>query len=253
MKIIQLLLIIIISGIYFSCSSGTETVGLSPEERFALAKAEYEDEDYEEALNELQAIILQFSGTAIIDDAQYYLGLCHYKRGEFIRAAFEFSKSIRDYPTSEYVKESQYMLAESYLELSPHYSLDQRFSRKAIEEYQAFIDFFPTDQRVPEVEKKIALLNDKLAEKIFTSAVQYRKLNNVRSAIIYFDLLLEKYPDSKFADVSLYNKITLLTEKSQNEEALKEANKFIQKYPNSSYLKDVHSIVGNLNKKVTAK
>jgi outer membrane protein assembly factor BamD len=252
MKVFQLLLILTISVVYFSCSSGKETIGLSPEERFAIAKEEYEDEDYEEALNELQAIILQFSGTAIIDDAQYYLGLCHYKRGEFVRAAYEFSKLIRDYPTSEFVKDAQYMLAESYFELSPHYSLDQRFSSKAIEEYQAFIDIFPTEPRVPEAEKKIALLNDKLAEKIFTAAIQYRKLNNVRSTLIYFDLLLEKYPDSKYADISLYNKITLLAEKSQNEEALKEASRFIKKYPNSKYLKEIQLLLSNLNNKISS-
>ncbi len=252
MKIIQIFLLIIISSVYFSCSSGSDTIGLSPEERFTLAKAEYEDGDYEDALNELQAIILQFSGTSIIDDAQYYLGMCHFSRGEYIRAAFEFSKLIRDYPTSEFVKDAQYMLGESYFELSPHYFLDQRFSRKAIEEYQAFIDFFPTDGRVPTVEKKIAMLNDKLAEKIFSSAIQYRKLNNARSAIIYYDLLLEKFPDSKYADVSLYNKITLMVEKSQNEDALNEAKRFIQKYPNSSYIKSVQSIISNLNNKVTS-
>ncbi|MBM4176761.1 MAG: outer membrane protein assembly factor BamD [Ignavibacteria bacterium] len=252
MKIIQIFLLIIISSMYFSCSSGSDTIGLSPEERFTIAKAEYEDGDYEDALNELQAIILQFSGTAIIDDTQYYLGLCHFNRGEFIRAAFEFSKLIRDYPTSEYIKDAQFMLGESYLELSPHYSLDQRFSRKAIEEYQAFIDFFPTDERVPAVEKKIAQLNDKLAEKIFSSAVQYRKLNNLRSAVIYFDLLLEKFPDSKFADEALYNKIILLVDKSQNEEALSEAKRFLQKYPTSGYLKNIQTIIIDLNSKLTS-
>ncbi len=253
MKILQFTLLFALLITLISCSGSQDITGLSADEKFKIAKAKFDDEDYEDALIDLQAILLQYAGTAIIDDAQFYLGMCHFKKNEFIRSAFEFSKLIRDYPASDYVKDAQYMLAESYYELSPHYSLDQRFTKKAIEEYQAYIDFFPTDQRVPSIEKKISELNDKLAEKIFHSAVQYTKQNNTKSAIIYYDLLLEKYPDSRFAELSSYNKINLLTSKSRNEEALEEAKKFLIKYPNSQLRNEIDIIVKNLSNKVTSK
>ena len=81
--------------------------------------------------------------------------MSRFKRGELILAAFEFSKLIKNMPVSEFVPQAQFMLAESYYELSPNYTLDQKYTKKAIEEYQAFLDFFPANPSVPEAEKKI--------------------------------------------------------------------------------------------------
>lgn len=248
MKPLKILAIFIISVIFFSCSGTKDLSSLTAEERFAMAKQRFDKKDYLEAISEFENIMIQFSGTGIIDDAQYYLAYSYFKRGEFIKAAYEFSKLIRDFPASEYVKDAQFMLAESYYELSPNYSLDQRFTEKAIEEYQAFIDFFPNDNRVKEAENKIRALNDKLARKVFETAEQYRRMNYTKSALTYYDLLLEKYPDSKYSSSALFNKIKLLVEKSRKSEALEEAKKYLQRFPNSEYAKEVKKILDQLQK-----
>ncbi len=248
MKTIKFLVIVLITQIFISCSGSKDLSSLTSEERFLIAKQKFDKKDYLEAINDLESIIIQFSGTGIIDDAQYYLAYSYFKRGEYIKSAYEFSKLIRDYPTSEYVKDAQFMLAESYYELSPHYSLDQKFTEKAIEEYQAFIDFFPDDPRKSEAEKKIKELNDKLARKIFETAEQYRRMKYIKSAMIYYDLLLEKYPDSKYSSQALYTKIKLLVERSRDKEALDEAKRYLQRYPNGEYVKEVQKILNGLLK-----
>src|SRR3990172_9084742 len=104
----------LISFYFFGCSSSIETVGLNAEERLKYAVDLYNDEDYLSAVNEFQAIILQYPGNAIIDDAQHYLGLTRFKREEYVMAAFEFSKLIKNMPSSEFIPEAQYMLSECY-------------------------------------------------------------------------------------------------------------------------------------------
>lgn len=248
MKTIKILLIISLSQIFMFCSGAKDLSKLSPEERFLLAKQMFDKRDYMEAISEFESLMIQFSGTEIVDDAQYYLAFSYYKREEYIKSAFEFSKLIRDYPASEYVKDAQFMLAESYYKLSPSYLLDQRFTEKAIEEYQAFIDFFPDDHRKLEAERKIRELNDKLARKIFETGEQYRRMNSIKSALIYYDLLLEKYPDSKYSSEALYIKIKLLIERSRNKEALEEALRYMQRYPDSQYAKEIQKIIEELSK-----
>lgn len=248
MKTIKILLIILLTQILISCSGSKDLSSLSSEERFLLAKQKFDKKDYLEAISDFESIIIQYSGTGIVDDAQYYLAYSYFKREEFIKSAYEFSKLIRDYPTSEYVKDAQFMLAESYYNLSPHYSLDQRFTEKAIEEYQAFIDFFPDDPRKSIAEQKIRELNDKLAKKIFETAEQYRRMKYIKSAMIYYDLLLEKYPDSKYSSQALYTKIKLLVERSRNKEALDEAKRYLQRFPNGEYAKEVQKIISELQK-----
>ncbi len=235
-----------------SCSGSIDTLNLSAEERLAYSIKLYEDEDYEEAAKEFEALLLQFPGSAVSDDAQYYLGLTRYKRGEYIIGAYEFSKLIKGMPTSEFVPQAQYMLAECYYQLSPDYSLDQKYTKKAIEEFQVFIDFFPLDIRVAEAEKKINELNDKLALKEFDTARIYEKLEYTKAALKYYDSVMEVYHDTKYAPLAHFNKINLLVSKNRNQEALDAAISFLRKYPDDSNSSAVEKIKASLESKISA-
>ena len=240
--------LILLSGlILFGCSASLDTSNLTAEEKLELAKKLYEEEDYEEAANEFQAIILQYPGSAVIDDAQFFLGMARYKRTEYILAAFEFSKLIKNMSTSSYVAESQYMLAECYYQLSPNYNLDQQYTRKAIEEFQAFIDFFPLNEKVTEAEIKINELNSKLARKEYETAVIYEKMDYSIAALKYYENVFELYHDTQYAPLALYNRIYLLLEKEQTEEALTDINKFLERYPDHRYYFEVESLKKSLD------
>lgn len=248
----KLVLLFPLLVIFFACSSSIDTTNLGPEERLATAIKMYDEEDYEESLKELETLLLQFPGSSIVDDAQYYLGMCRFQRSEYILGAYEFSKLIKGMPTSEYVAQSQFMLAECYYELSPVFTLDQRYSKKAIEEYQAFIDFFPLNERVAEAEQKILELNTKLAKKEYETAKIYEKLDYSTAAIKYYDNVLEVYHDTDYAPLALYNKINLLLSKDREDEALQSATMFLERYPLHPNSGDVEKIKSSLELKISA-
>ncbi len=248
----QFILLILFAGFFWGCSSSIDTINLSPEERLAYSIKLYEDEDYQEAVNEFQAIILQYPGNPVVDDAQYYLGMTRFNRGEYLLAAYEFSKLVKNMTASEFVPQGQFMLAECYYQLSPHFSLDQKYTVKAIEEFQAFIDFFPSNEKVAEAEKKINELNDKLAHKAFQSAKIYEKMEYYSAALIYYDNVLEVYHDTPYAPMAMYNKIKLLIDRDRNKEALAEASKFIQRYPNDSRFQEIQELKSSLENKLSA-
>lgn len=239
-------LLILSAIILTGCSNTRNTVNLSPEEHFKYAMELFTDEDYLLAIQEFQAINLQFPASSVADDAQYYLAESHYKKGEYILAAYEFSRLIKDIPASEYVPRSQFMLAESYYQLSPNFQLDQKYSTKAIEEFQAFIDFFPADERVPEAERKISELNDKLAKKVFNTAKIYERMEDINASIYYYDVIIDTYHDSKYAPMAMYEKIKALTVKNDNKSALKEIFTFIERYPGDPNISEVKKIQESL-------
>ena len=247
-KLIILLSFVVL--VFWGCSSSLETADLNPEERLKYAIKLYEEEDYEEAIREFEAILLQYSGSSLVDDAQYYLGMCKFHREEFILAAFEFSKLIKNMPASEFVADAQFMLAESYYELSPDYTLDQKYSKKAIEEYQAFVDFFPLNQRVAEAERKISELNDKLAQKEYSIAVIYEKMDYYTASLKYYDAVVEIYHDTQYAPMSLYRKIKLLMDREREDEALKEMKKFISMYPEDKNFNEIDGLKNSLEAKL---
>ena len=245
---------LLISGalllVIWGCSSSRDLSDLTADERLASAIKLYEDEDFEDAATEFEALLLQYPGNSIVDDAQYYLGMCKFQREEYILSAFEFSKLIKNIPASEFVADAQFMLAESYYELSPDFTLDQNYTKKAIEEYQAFVDFFPLNQRVAEAERKISELNDKLGRKEYSIAVIYEKMEYYTASLKYYDAVVEIYHDTQYAPMALYRKIKLLMDREREDEALKEMRKFVRMYPEDINFKEVDDLKNSLEAKL---
>jgi outer membrane protein assembly factor BamD len=250
MKYITQVTLLFLFTIFFAgCSSSLDTSSFTAEQKLDYAKKLYNEEDYFDALQEFNAIVLEYPGSAIVDDASYYLAMTRFQRGEYILAAFEFSKLIRNMPASEFIPISQFMLAECYYELSPNYTLEQKYTKKAIEEYQAFIDFFPSNDKVKEAESKIIELNNKLARKGLHSAEIYERLGYYNAALYYYTNLIEIYHETIYASQAMYNKITLLTDRDRNREALAEVNKFISRYPKNPLVQQVKKIKASLDDK----
>lgn len=234
--------VLILLAFFAACSGSKDTTTMTPEEHFNYAMELYNDEDYEQAISEFQTILLQYTGSPITDDAQYYLGMTYFKRGQYLLAAFEFSKLIRDIPTSSFVADAQFMLAESYYQLSPPYPLDQAYTKKAIEEFQAFIDVFPTNPKSEEAANKINELNNKLAEKLYYSAIIYEKMEYYSAAINYFGKVVEIYHDTKFGPLALYKKIQLEVLKNRKTDILRDCSDFLSRYSTHEYAVEVKKI-----------
>jgi len=247
----KLLIFIPVILIGWSCSSSVDTVNLSPEDRLQNAIKLYEDEDDEEAVKEFEAILLQYSGSSLVDDAQYYLAQTRFLRQEYIIAAYEFSKLIKNMPASTFVADSQFMLAECYYELSPNYNLDQTYTVKSIEEYQAFIDFFPINEKVQAAEARINELNLKLAQKDYTIAYIYEKLDYYTASMKYYDRVVETYHDTDFAPKALFKKIMLLMEREREDEALTEMRKFILLFPEDEEADYIGELKSSLEEKIS--
>ncbi len=248
----KILIITALALLIFGCSSSFDTSNMTSDERLQYAIKLYEQKDYQEAADEFQALILQYPGSSIVDDAQFYLAMSRYQRKEYILAAFEFSRLIRNMSASEFLPNAQFMLAECYYQLSPNINLDQSYSKKAIEEYQAFIDFFPLNEKVNEAEQKIRELNNKLAKKEYDIAVIYEKLEYYNASIKYYDNVMEVYHDTQYAPLALYNKIQILGKRNLNNKALEEAIKFIDKYPDHPNFGEVQNFKNGLEKKMSA-
>ena len=232
------------------CSSTRYVGEMGADDRLQYALSLYNDEDYEDAATEFEALLLQYPGSSIVDDAQYYLGMCKYQRDEFILAAYEFSKLIKNLPASEFVANAQFMLAESYYELSPNYTLDQKYTAKAIEEYQAFIDFFPLNEKVGEAEQKISELNDKLARKEYSIAYIYQKMQYYTASLKYYDAVVEVYHDTPYAPLAMYSKIMLLMDREREDDALSEMKKFVRMYPDDQNFQEIDDLKNSLEAKL---
>lgn len=229
------------------CSSGAAEGQPGAEEMFRMAKQMFDEEDYLEAYDQFRVLTLQYQGSAFADDAQFYMGECQFQRGDYILAAFEYETLIRTMPTSEFISNAQYQMAMCYYNRSPDYYHDQGYTVKAIDAFQAFLEYYPTDGRVPEAEARIAELNAKLARKEYESGIIYMKMEYYRASTVSFDFVLEKYHDSPYAEPALLKKAESLYARRRFREARDIAARFLEKYPSSPLRSDAESLLSDAN------
>jgi outer membrane protein assembly factor BamD len=237
---------------FISCGSSEVTQRLSAEEQFELGKMAYDEEEYLEAINHFEVIKLQYPGSAVADDAQFYIANCRVMREEFLLASEEFQALKRNFPASPLVSQAQYSIGVCYYILAPKSTLDQEYTLRAIDEFQSFIDYYPTHDSVTSAEVKIQELNGRLAKKDFESAELYMKLEFYKAATIYFSNVIEKYHDSPYAERAYVGKIRALTERNRYKEAHQEVLKFFERYPTSPYSSVVKDLEITISKELNS-
>jgi outer membrane protein assembly factor BamD len=215
------------------CSSGNQTATTTPEQRLAHAKSLLEEGDDLEAINEFTALTLQYQGSAVAADAQFYLGECRYNREEYLLAAYEFGVFKRSYSANPRVPDAQFKLAMSYFSLSPRSSLDQQYTKKAIDEFQTFLEYYPGNPLAPEADKRLKEMNTKLARKAYETARIYVKMDYIKAALLSYDEVVERYHDTEYAPMAYIEKVELLMSRERYEEAFASIQKFLGRYPTS--------------------
>ena len=236
-----------------SCGSSDVTTTLTAEERFQHAKALFDNEDYLEAITEFTVITLQFQSSPYADDAQYYLGECRFMRREYLLAASEYRLLKNNMPASSLVPDAQYKLGLCYYNLSPKVSLDQQYTKKSIEELQAFVEYYPGNEHATDAEEKIQELTVRLALKQYNAAMLYVRLDDYKSAIIYFDDVIEKYHDTEYAPLAYIGKVEALMARRKYAEADAEVDKFLNLYPNSVLRSEMDDLKSRIQKELNAR
>ncbi|MCX6135189.1 MAG: outer membrane protein assembly factor BamD [Ignavibacteriales bacterium] len=220
------------------CAATHEAEQLSVEKRFEHAMALVKDESYLDAYEEFRIVTLQYQGSTFADQAQFFMAECRYRREEYVLAAYEYDVLVRTMPTSKYVPQARFQRAMCYYRLSPASYLDQTYTRQAVDEFQSFIEYHPTDSLVTQAEAKISELNMKSARKEFENGITYIHMEYYKAAVTSFDHVLEKYHDTPYAEQAQYKKAEVMLMRNKVSEAKAEVEKFLLKYPNSTLKSD---------------
>jgi len=235
-----------LAGLLMSCGSSEVTQNFSAEDRFAMGMKKFGDGDYLEAISDFQNITLQFPGSSVADKAQYYIGECHFKRSEFLLASEAYQTLRRTMPASPLVASAQYKIALCYYNLSPTQPLDEKYLNNAIDEFQAFLEYYPKDENASDADAKIKELKVRLAKRCFETADLYMRMEYFRSATIYYDLVIEKYYDTQYAEPAYLGKTRSLIARKKYPDAEQVIDKFLEKYPASGLKGDAESLRGDI-------
>lgn len=254
-------ILILIVVLATACSEYNQILkGSDYQKKYEAAVKYYEEEDYFKSSTLLEELLTVYRGTKKAEEIYYYYAFSQYGLMDFDFAAFHFKNFVKNFSHSEKVEEVSFMIALCYFRSSAKSSLDQKYTLKALQEFQYFLDKYPNTERKQEVNEKVDILRGKLEKKAFDLAYLYFKTGYYKSAIIAFENVLKDYPDIDRVDEvyyyivkSNYMLATLSVESKMKKrfEATKEAAKnFLRRYPNhKKYRKEVENILEDSKKK----
>lgn len=229
-------------------------------EKYDMAVVYFNQGDYYKALELFEAVLPFYRGSEKAEDLNYYYSYCHYHQKDYELAGHYFKRFAKNFPTSKYTEECQFMSAYCKYLLSPTYSLDQTNTLDAINELQLFTDLYPRSERIAECNTLIDNLRAKLEKKAFEIASLYLKMENYNAAITAFNNVLKDFPGTDYKEEIMFNlaKAYYLyaensieaKKKERHQSALEAYDAFVTAYPESDYLKQVNNFSKNSRRQV---
>jgi len=254
-----LVLFIIVSAT--SCKTEFEKVRTSGDVDLIYKKAYeyYEAERYIKSQGLFELIIPSYRGKKELEDIYFKYANTYYFDKQFVLAAYYFKNFTTTFPNSDLREEAEFMSAYANYQLSPNAKLEQSATQTAIDEFQMYINTFPTSPRVADANKLIDELRLKMEQKALEEAELYFNLRQYQAAVLVGENVIKDYPESRKGEYIRYllaNSSFQLAENSvigkqqeRYENVKKYASEFLKKYTKSDYRDEVQSMLDkSLNK-----
>lgn len=229
--------------------------------KYEAALEYYEKEDYHRTIILLEDILPIIRGTEEAELGNFYLAYSYYYQKQYILSAHHFEEFVRIYGRSEYVMEAAYMHAYSLYLQSPDYQLDQTVTYESVEAMQKFINKYPASDYAVDADKIIDEMQQKLEKKAYEQCRLYYKLRRYKSALVVYDNFSKDFPDSDYNEEVSYLEIETSYDyaresiRSRQEERYRNTVEFylsfLDKYPNSKFLKDAEKIYADCIEEIT--
>jgi|AntAceMinimDraft_1070359.scaffolds.fasta_scaffold04756_7 outer membrane protein assembly factor BamD len=219
---------------------------------FGKAKLLYDAEKYRDAAEAFETVLSIGRGTEIGKEAQFMLAESYMKSKQYILAAAEFERFVTFFPKDSKKARAEFLSAESYFKMSPIYKLDQEYTDKSINSFRLYLNNNPSDSLAEQASDRIIEMREKLARKLFEAAEYYVRTaditvrnNQYESAAIYYDNILEKFPETTYAEMALAYEIQALVNSADKsikekqleryEKSVAQYEKYLQLFPNGKH------------------
>lgn len=233
-KIPILLIAGALSGAAISgCAGTSEFEGMTISEAFEAGMRRFEQEDWDAAIEAYEGVIFAAPSSEQAPLARWHLAESYYQKEEYVTAASQFTRFIERYPTHELAPEAALGVCRSIVELSPIVQRDQTDTRRAHTSCSAAASDYPDTEAGQRAAELADRMWAKLAEKLFLSGEFYFDRDLYDSAILYYEDVVENYPNTEAAPKALRRMYEAYQEIGYAEEAEETRARLLEEYPDS--------------------
>ena len=204
------------------------------------------------ALPLLEEVVSLTRGTERAIDASFYRATAHECVGDFYLARYHFKTFAKTFPNDSRAESAQFQAAICSYKLSPKASLDQSETEAAINEFQLFMDRYPSTLYRDSCQQLVDELLYKMEVKSYESAKLYHRTQQFKSAVIAFENALKDFPDTPFRDEiqwlivdSYFQYAELSTDRRKLErynDTIEAFLTFVARFPESSYMDEAQAV-----------
>lgn len=177
-----------------------------------------------------------------------------FKQGQFAEAADAYANFVKLHPTHEDVDYAEFRIGESYYKdapsefalFPPAYEKDLRQVKKASDALHAFLTRHPTSKWVPDANKLLAQVDDRLAAHEWYVGEFYFKRGYWAGAAGRYEAVADKYPASKHAPESLLKAARSWVATGEKFRARTDLQKLIVDYPKDARRGEAEKLLASL-------
>ncbi len=132
------------------------------------------------------------------EEAQFNLGEALKKSERYEEAVQAFHKIVEDYPKSKFATRAMYQESQCAYKASLRPAYDAEATDNAIKTFEKFVYKNKDTEMAQKAETTMKRLKDKVSEKSFRAAEFYESQGKTQAAIIYYQDVIDSYPESSF-------------------------------------------------------
>jgi len=146
--------------------------------KYEMAKQYYFEGKNQKASYLFGEVVTLLKGSDRGEECLYLLGMSSMRAKDYEAASTYFKKYYETYPRGLYTEEAHYQSGMALYESTPEPKLDQTATYEALQEFQSFIEQYPTSHLRKAAQERMFELQDKLVEKEYLNAKLYYTLGS---------------------------------------------------------------------------
>jgi len=167
--------------------------------------------------------------------------------GSYILAVAQYRDFLTLYPSHPRSDYAQLQVAESYFKQKNSPDRDQTPTERALEEFVRLRDIYPQSQYLARAKERIDECRRNLADAEFRVGFFYQRTRQAyRSAIGRYEAILSRYPEFDRLDEVLYRLAECLSISGRAAEARPHLAHLLEKYPQSSFADSARKLMSDL-------
>ena len=238
---------LIASALYLTACASTPEKLQGADYYYAEGQKAYEKKRCVEASEHFQRLVSNFPGSQRVTESQYMLAESYFCSEDYVNAAFEYQRLIDIYPASNWASEAQFKIGESFFEQMRRPELDQKETYEALTAFRNFIEDNPGSPLVQTARERIRFCRENLAEKIYLGAYLYQKQGYSEAARMSFQDVLRDYPDTAWDYYTLFRLGELAREKADTDLAAQYWQEVLQGSEDADLKKEVQEALTQLD------